>query len=456
MQLALADLRGDLGDDVVLIADLCVDEYTDHGHCGVLDEHGDVDNDTTLEIYAEAALAQARAGAHVVAPSGMMDGQVGRIRAALDGDGLRRTCRSSPTRRSTRPGSTARSATPSTCTIVGGGDRKGYQQDWRNAREALREIDADIAQGADMVMVKPALAYLDVIAAARAARRRARRGVPRQRRVRHDQGRRGQRLDRRRRRRPRAPHGDQAGRRRRHPHVPRPVVRRGSRARRDGDDRSRPVLRRRPCAGAGCDPVVCTGAGVPSNDELFAPLEAGDPRRRQLVDPGLQGRSAAARTSSPAPRARTCGTSRARRYIDLVQSYGAVILGHAHPAITRGAARRGARRHVVRRADAARDEARRGDRGAGAELRAGAADELRHRGDEHRRAPGPRRTPGATGSSRSTATSTAPPTPCSPPAAAASPRSGCPARPACPPARSPRRWSCRTTWCPSSTTTWPR
>ena len=88
VQVTLAKLRADLGDDVVLIADLCVDEYTDHGHCGVLDEHGDVDNDATLEIYAQAALAQARAGAHVVAPSGMMDGQVGHIRAALDGEGF--------------------------------------------------------------------------------------------------------------------------------------------------------------------------------------------------------------------------------------------------------------------------------------------------------------------------------------------------------------------------------
>ena len=166
MQLALADLRGDVGDDVVLIADLCVDEYTDHGHCGIVDEHGHVDNDATLEIYARAALAQATAGAHVVAPSGMMDGQVGHIRAALDGDGF------------TDVSILAYSAKYASglygpfrdavdVTIAGGGDRKGYQQDWRNAREALREIDADVAQGADMVMVKPALAYLDVIQAAR-------------------------------------------------------------------------------------------------------------------------------------------------------------------------------------------------------------------------------------------------------------------------------------------------
>ncbi len=167
VQLALADLRGDLGDDVVLIADLCVDEYTDHGHCGVLDERGVVDNDKTLEIYAQAALAQARAGAHVVAPSGMMDGQVGRIRAALDGEGFEDvSILAYSAKYASGLYGPFRDAVD--VTIVGGGDRKGYQQDWRNGREAQREIDADIAQGADMVMVKPALAYLDVIAAARA------------------------------------------------------------------------------------------------------------------------------------------------------------------------------------------------------------------------------------------------------------------------------------------------
>ena len=227
MQLALADLRGDLGDDVALIADLCIDEYTDHGHCGVLDEHGDVDNDATLEIYARAAVAQARAGAHVVAPSGMMDGQVGRIRPALDDEGFADvSILAYSAKYASGLYGPFRDAVD--VTIAGGGDRKGYQQDWRNGREALREIEADVAQGADMVMVKPALAYLDVIQAARRARRRAGRGVPRQRRVRHDQGRRGQRLDRRRRRRPRAPHGDQAGGCRRHPHLPGPVVRRGA------------------------------------------------------------------------------------------------------------------------------------------------------------------------------------------------------------------------------------
>jgi porphobilinogen synthase len=166
VQLALADLRGDLGDDVVLMADLCVDEYTDHGHCGVLDDHGDVDNDLTLDVYAKAALAQAHAGAHVVAPSGMMDGQVGHIRAALDAAGFGGvSILAYSAKYASGLYGPFRDAVD--VTIAGGGDRKGYQQDWRNAREALREIDADVAQGADMVMVKPALAYLDVIKAAR-------------------------------------------------------------------------------------------------------------------------------------------------------------------------------------------------------------------------------------------------------------------------------------------------
>ena len=167
VQLALQDLRADQGDGVVLMADLCVDEYTDHGHCGVLTAAGDVDNDATLEIYCRAALAQAAAGAHVVAPSGMMDGQVGALRGALDGSGH------------TDVSIVAYSAKYASALygpfrdavdvqIVGGGNRRGYQQDWRNAREAFVEVEADIAQGADIVMVKPALAYLDVIAAVRA------------------------------------------------------------------------------------------------------------------------------------------------------------------------------------------------------------------------------------------------------------------------------------------------
>ena len=167
-QVALEQLRADVGYDVVLISDLCVDEYTDHGHCGIIDEHGNVDNDATLELYAAAAIAQADAGAHMVAPSGMMDGQVAAIRSALDGAG-----------RSNIPIMAYASKYASglygpfreavDVTIAGGGDRKGYQQDWRNGREALVEVAGDVAQGADIIMVKPAVTYLDVIAEVRAA-----------------------------------------------------------------------------------------------------------------------------------------------------------------------------------------------------------------------------------------------------------------------------------------------
>ena len=173
VQLALQDLAGDVDDKMVLMADLCVDEYTSHGHCGVLDgPAGDpntsVDNDATLEIYGRIAVAQANAGAHMVAPSGMMDGQVGAIRAALDSAGHGNT---SILAYSAKYASGLygpfRDAVD--CAIVGGGDRKAYQQDWRNAREAIVEVQADISQGADMVMVKPALSYLDIIAAVKAA-----------------------------------------------------------------------------------------------------------------------------------------------------------------------------------------------------------------------------------------------------------------------------------------------
>jgi porphobilinogen synthase len=165
VQLALGDLRSEVGDDVVLMADLCVDEYTDHGHCGVVDDHGVVDNDATLEIYARAAVAQAAAGAQVVAPSGMMDGQVAAIRAALDTAGFDDVAiMAYSAKYASALYGPFRDAVD--VSIVGGGDRKGYQQDWRNAREAQREIDLDIAEGADIVMVKPALAYLDLIAAA--------------------------------------------------------------------------------------------------------------------------------------------------------------------------------------------------------------------------------------------------------------------------------------------------
>lgn len=166
VQLALADLRADLGDDMVLIADLCVDEYTSHGHCGVLDARGSVDNDATLDVYCRAALAQADAGAHVVAPSGMMDGQVGAIRAALDG-GAHADVAILAYSAKYASGLYGPFRDAVEVEITGGGDRKGYQQDWRNAREAVLEVLADVEQGADMVMVKPALAYLDVIRAVR-------------------------------------------------------------------------------------------------------------------------------------------------------------------------------------------------------------------------------------------------------------------------------------------------
>jgi porphobilinogen synthase len=167
VQHALRDLRGDVGDELVLMADLCLDEYTDHGHCGVLTADGDVDNDATIELYARAALAQASAGADVVAPSGMMDGQVLAIRDALDEDGHETVAiLAYAAKYASALYGPFRDAVD--VTIVGGGDRKGYQQDPRNGREALEEIRADIAEGADMVMVKPALAYLDVIARARA------------------------------------------------------------------------------------------------------------------------------------------------------------------------------------------------------------------------------------------------------------------------------------------------
>jgi porphobilinogen synthase len=173
VQLALNELAADVGDRMVLMADLCVDEYTDHGHCGVLDgpaghPHTSVDNDATLDVYARIAVAQANAGAHVVAPSGMMDGQVGAIRAALDSAGHVNTAiLAYSAKYASGQYGPFRDAVD--CAIVGGGDRKAYQQDWRNAREALVEVQADLAQGADMVMVKPALAYLDIIAAVRAA-----------------------------------------------------------------------------------------------------------------------------------------------------------------------------------------------------------------------------------------------------------------------------------------------
>ncbi len=162
VQMALAELRAEVGDEVVLMADLCIDEYTDHGHCGVLDDQGAVDNDATLEVYARIALAQAAAGADVVAPSGMMDGQVVAIRAALDGGGFSDTAvLAYAAKYASSLYGPFREAVD--VEIAGGGDRTAYQQDPRNATEALAEVSLDVAEGADMVMVKPALAYLDVI-----------------------------------------------------------------------------------------------------------------------------------------------------------------------------------------------------------------------------------------------------------------------------------------------------
>jgi porphobilinogen synthase len=167
VQVALKQLQDDVGDRMVLMADLCVDEYTSHGHCGVLDKNGDVDNDKTLEIYCKAALAQAQAGAHVVAPSGMMDGQVGAIRHALDNAGFNNVAiMAYSAKYASGLYGPFRDAVD--VQIAGGGNRKGYQQDWRNARESMREVLADIEQGADIVMIKPALSYLDVISSVRA------------------------------------------------------------------------------------------------------------------------------------------------------------------------------------------------------------------------------------------------------------------------------------------------
>src|SRR5215469_3354445 len=161
IQLALRDLAAEVGDDTVLIADLCLCEYTDHGHCGVLADDRDVDNDATLDRYAAIARAQAAAGAHVVAPSGMMDGQVGAIRSALDQAGYPGVaiCAYSTKYASAfyGPFRDAAEGAPRF------GDRAGYQQDAHRTGEALREVELDLDEGADIVMIKPALAYLDII-----------------------------------------------------------------------------------------------------------------------------------------------------------------------------------------------------------------------------------------------------------------------------------------------------
>ncbi|MGH3861842.1 porphobilinogen synthase [Actinokineospora sp.] len=159
---ALRDLRAELGDETVLMSDLCLDEFTDHGHCGVLDAKGNVDNDATLAVYAEMAVAQAEAGAHLLGPSGMMDGQVAVVREALDAAGhLDTGILAYSAKYASAFYGPFREAVESQLT----GDRMTYQQDPANIREALRETTLDLTEGADLVMVKPALAYLDVIRA---------------------------------------------------------------------------------------------------------------------------------------------------------------------------------------------------------------------------------------------------------------------------------------------------
>ena len=167
VQIAVRDLRDQFGDSIVLITDLCLDEYTSHGHCGLLDDDGEVDNDATLELYGEVALAQAAAGVDMVAPSGMMDGAVMAIRDALDEDEFEQvSIMAYAAKYASALYGPFRDAVD--VSIAGGGDRKGYQQDYANAREALEEIRLDVSEGADIVMVKPAMAYLDIITRARA------------------------------------------------------------------------------------------------------------------------------------------------------------------------------------------------------------------------------------------------------------------------------------------------
>ncbi len=162
----LRALREDLGDQTVIMADTCLDEFTTHGHCGVLDDAGRVDNDATLERYARMGVAQADAGAHMLGPSGMMDGQIGVLRAALDSAGHQDVSLLAYTAKYASPFyGPFREAVGSSLQ----GDRRTYQQDSANRRESLRELELDLAEGADIVMVKPAMSYLDVLADVAAA-----------------------------------------------------------------------------------------------------------------------------------------------------------------------------------------------------------------------------------------------------------------------------------------------
>ena len=160
LQQAIRDVVAEVGDQVVIMSDLCLDEYTDHGHCGVLAANGSVDNDATLERYAEMAVVQADAGVHMVGPSGMMDGQIAVVREALDQAGYQDVAVLAYTAKyASAFYGPFREAVGSSLK----GDRKSYQQDPSNARESLRELELDLAEGADLVMVKPAMAYLDIL-----------------------------------------------------------------------------------------------------------------------------------------------------------------------------------------------------------------------------------------------------------------------------------------------------
>jgi porphobilinogen synthase len=157
---AVRDVREEVGDALVVMADLCLDEFTDHGHCGVLAPDGTVDNDATLDRYARMAVALADAGTHLVGPSGMMDGQVAAVRTALDGAGRSDVgILAYAAKYASAFYGPFREAVESSLQ----GDRRTYQQDPANGREALREVALDVAEGADLVMVKPAMSYLDVV-----------------------------------------------------------------------------------------------------------------------------------------------------------------------------------------------------------------------------------------------------------------------------------------------------
>ncbi len=310
-QRAIAALREEFGDDAVVMSDLCLDEYTDHGHCGVLNDRNEVDNDATLERYRRIARAQAEAGAHMVGPSGMMDGQVAAIREALDDAGRDDVAIMAYAAKFASalygPFREAAEGAPRF------GDRTGYQQDPANADEAMREIRTDIDEGADIVMVKPALPYLDIVHRAKRRDRLPDRRLPRERRVRDGEGGRRQRLARRAAHRARDPHVDPPRGRRPDPHLPREgrcdlASRRGMTASEQLFDRARAVI-----PGGVDSPVRAFGSvgGTP----VFIDRGEG----AEIVD--VDG----------------------NRYVDLVQSWGALLFGHARAEIVGAATAAAAR-----------------------------------------------------------------------------------------------------------------